>query len=294
MLIYSRVSLVCLTYAAFFAGSPLHAQEKKAMAPVVVSPLPPPVAGLAAPQSPMPVARAFQNPQQALSKYMEGYRAGDGRSSLDALQYAAEGGEALARWKLGSMYAAGDGVPHDDKKAYEYFQQIVDDFDDAAPVNPRQRSVVASAFVAVGAYALSGIPNSRVNRDPQRARDLFTVAATEFADPHAQYALGRIFLEGNGVKRDARRGARWLKLAADKQHAESQALLGNLYFTGAEGVPRQRAMGLMYLTLARDSIVDRKKDKWIVDTYETAFASANDLDRQGGLMFLENYIKGRR
>src|SRR5947209_299839 len=91
----------------------------------------------------------FKNPQQALNKYIEGYRAGDSRQSIDALRYAADGGEALARWKLGSMYAAGDGVPHDDALAYQYFQQIVETYSDSEP-NPRERGVAASAFVAVG------------------------------------------------------------------------------------------------------------------------------------------------
>ena len=298
MPISSRVILAGIMGAAVLAVAPALAQvdvlaqaEKRAGSPIIVTPLPPPVAGMAAPQ---PAPPAYQNPQQALGKYLEGYRAGDPRSGMEALRYAAEGGEAFARWRLGSMYANGEGVPHDDKKAYEYFEQIVEAYDDATPVHPRQRGVIASAFVAVGAYALTGIPNSRVNHDPQRARDLFTVAATEFADPHAQYALGRLYLDGTGVKRDPRRGARWLKLSADKQHMESQALLGNLYFMGAEGVQRQRAMGLMYLTMARDAVVDRKKDKWVIDLYDSAMASANDLDRQGGLVFLEGYIKGRR
>ena len=218
----------------------------------------------------------------------------DSRSSIDALRYAADGGEALARWKLGSMYAAGDGVPHDDRKAYEYFLQIVEDYDEAGTVHPRQRGVIASAFVSVGAYLLTGIPNSRINRDAVRAREMFSVAATEFADPHAQYNLGRMYLDGDGVKKNPRQAARWLKLAADKHHMESQALLGNLHFMGAEGVQRQRAIGLMYLTMAREAAVDRKRDKWVIDLYENAIAQANDFDRQAGVKFLEDYVKGRR
>ena len=279
MLICNRVAFLCwLGVVPFVAGAPAYALDEKHIVT--------PVAGAAS-------APAFQNPQEALSKYLEGYRAGDTRSSLDALQYAAEGGEALARWKLGSMYATGDGVPHDDKKAYDYFMRIVEDYDDAA-ANPRQRGVIASAFVAVGAYSLTGISNSRVTRDPQRAREMFSVAATEFADPHAQYNLGRMFLDGDGVKKDPRRGARWLKLAADKQHMESQAVLGHLFFNGAEGVNRQRAMGLMYLTLAREAVVDHKKDRWIVDLHDNAVGAASDADRQAGLLYLEQYLKGRR
>src|SRR5262245_40818464 len=35
-------------------------------------------------------------------------------TSLTALQYAAEGGHPVAQWKLGRMYANGEGVAQDD------------------------------------------------------------------------------------------------------------------------------------------------------------------------------------
>src|SRR5690349_18410090 len=48
--------------------------------------------------------------------------------SLNSLQYAAEGGHpvaaSVAQWKLGRMYADGDGVIQDDLRAFEYFSRI--------------------------------------------------------------------------------------------------------------------------------------------------------------------------
>ena len=66
----------------------------------------------------------FKDPRQALEVALENYRAGNPASSVEALKYAAAGGEPLAQWKLGKMYADGDGVPRDDYKAYQYFQQL--------------------------------------------------------------------------------------------------------------------------------------------------------------------------
>ena len=235
----------------------------------------------------------FRDPRHAMTKYIEGYRAGDTRSSLDALRYAAQGGEALARWKLGSMYAEGDGVPRDEAKAFEYFQQIIQAYDEANP-NPRERGVVASAFVAVGAYSLTGKPAKGIERDTARAFEMFSYAATEFGDMHAQYNLGLMYLEGSGMTKDVRRGARWLRLAADKQHIESQAVLGRLYFNGIDGVPRQRALGLMYLTMAREGASDATKYKWIIDLYDGAMTTASDPDRQAALAYLEQFMKGRQ
>ncbi len=235
----------------------------------------------------------FRDPRQAMTKYIEGYRSGDARSSLDALRYAADGGEALARWKLGSMYAQGDGVPHDDVKAFRYFQQIIEAYDEANP-NPRERGVVASAFVAVGAYSLTGRPGKGIERDTARAFEMFSYAATEFGDMHAQYNLGLMYLEGSGITKDVRRGARWLRLAADKLHVESQAVLGRLYFSGIDGVQRQRALGLMYLTMAREGAAEQAKYKWIIDLYDGAMTTASDTDRQAALAYLEQFVKGRR
>jgi len=235
----------------------------------------------------------FRDPRQAMTKYIEGYRSGDARSSLDALRYAADGGEALARWKLGSMYAQGDGVPHDDLKAFKYFEQIIQAYDEANP-NPRERGVVASAFVAIGAYSLNGRPGKGIERDTGRAFEMFSYAATEFGDMHAQYNLGLMYLEGSGITKDVRRGARWLRLAADKQHIESQAVLGRLYFSGIDGVQRQRALGLMYLTMAREGVSEQAKYKWIIDLYDGAITTASDTDRQAALVYLEQFVKGRR
>lgn len=232
----------------------------------------------------------FKNPQAALRAGLEDFKTGDSRSGLEALKYAAAGGESLARWKLAKMYADGDGVPRDDIKAYEYFAQIVENYDEDNP-DPRELPVVSSAFVAVGAYSLNGITNTKVAPDPQRALAMFQYAATNFGDPNAQYDLARMYLDGIGVDKDAAQAARWLHLAADKNHAEAQALLGQLLFAGRDGVPRQRGVGLMWLTLARDAALQDKKDQWILDLYNNATAAASDSDKQIAALYVADFKK---
>ena len=234
----------------------------------------------------------FRDAQQALQAGLESYRSGNTTNSVAALTYAAQGGETLAQWKLGKMYAAGDGVSADDMRAYQYFLQIVQGYDEDS--TPRQNvPAVASAFVAVGVYSLNGIPNTPLSADPARAQEMFQYAATNFSDPNAQYNLARMYLDGAGVARDPRQAARWLRLAAEKSHAPSQALLGHLLFTGADGMARQKARGLMFLTLARESVSDPVKDRWMVDLYDQAMAGAADNDRQAALASLESYLKKR-
>ena len=74
-------------------------------------------------------------------------------TSLTSLQYAAEGGHPVAQWKLGRMYADGDGVTQDDLRAFEYFSRIANAHAEDSPSAP-QAAIVANAFVALGRYYL--------------------------------------------------------------------------------------------------------------------------------------------
>jgi hypothetical protein len=149
-------------------------------------------------------------------------------SSLSALQNAAEGGHPVAQWKLGRMYADGDGVAQDDLRAFEYFRRIADTHAEDSPSAP-QAAIVANAFVALGRYYLSGIPNSSIKADPERAKEMFSYAASYFGDADAQYELARLYLKNAGTSRDDfRHGVRWLRLAAQKGQHQAQALLGEM------------------------------------------------------------------
>ncbi len=212
-------------------------------------------------------------------------------TALSALQYAAEGGHPIAQWKLGRMYANGDGVIQDDVRAFDYFSRIANAHAEDNPSAP-QATIVANAFVALGRYYLNGIPNSKVKSDPERAKEMFYYAASYFGNADAQYDLGRLYLKGlTGSPEDFRYGARWLGLAAQKGQHQAQALLGQMLFNG-EQLPRQAARGLMWLTLARDSA--GPDETWIKESYNRAFAKASDDDRAMALQMLEHWVQGRR
>ena len=247
--------------------------------------------GTDTPASIKPALPLYKNSLHALNQAIEGLRAGDAASSIDALKYAAAGGQSLAQWKLGRMYAAGEGVPHDDAKAYDYFLQIVNNYDEDT-ASRREIGIVASAYVAVGVYSLNGLPQVQLKADVSRARDLFHFAASTFGDSNAQYNLARIYLDAAGVKRDPRQAAGWLYLAAEKNHTESQALLGNLLFTG-QGVQKNRARGLMYLTMAVENAGEDPKNRWVAELREKALKAASDGERQAAGDLLVQYISRR-
>lgn len=234
----------------------------------------------------------YATPRAALKAGLEGFGLGDSASAIEALKIAAEGGELLAQWKLAKIYASGDGVPRDDLKAYQYFVQIVKSYDEDSP-DRRNAAIVSSACVALGVYSLNGIENSAVVADPERALRLFQYAATNFGDANAQYNLARMLLDRASAGTDELKALRWLALAAEKGHVQAEALLGQLLFAGHEGIRPQRGLGLMWLTLARDAAADSDNDKWIIDLYEKAVASANDADRREARTYLEDHMKRR-
>ncbi|MFG1346445.1 tetratricopeptide repeat protein [Xanthobacter autotrophicus DSM 431] len=252
--------------------------------PFITQPLTPPANVPSAPPV-RPVDEAFRTGAQAI-------RAGQTAKGMDALGYAAAQGHAMAQWKLARIYADGDGVKRDDAKAFEYFSKIANSHADDYPGTAQSR-FVANAFVALGGYYLVGIPSAGVKRDPARARDMYSYAASYFGDADAQFHLGKLYLDGVGGARDARSAGRWLTLSAQKGQFEAQALLGQLLFRGDSGVPRQGARGLMWLTLARDG-ASRPEDKWVVDMHEEAFAEATPDERALALSYLESWLKSAR
>ena len=229
------------------------------------------------------------SPVDAFRRATEALKTGEHKSALTSLQYAADHGHGVALWQLGRMYAEGDGVARNDHRAFEYFRKFADSHADDNPAMPRSR-FVAHAFVAIGQYYLEGIPNSPVAVNPERARLMFYHAASYFGDPEAQYQLAMLYVDGNGIERDAKRAVPWLVLAANKGHYKSQAVLGRILYKGEHGT-RQPASGLMWLTVACDG--PGGAVKWITELRETAFKQASDRERATALVLLERWVAGR-
>lgn len=293
-----RISDLTLCLAIIGCAGPALAQDRAQSVAqpvprgIVVEPAPRAVlAPSTGPAQAVPLA-PFPSVRDALRAGVKDYNAGDKIGAARALEFAAGQGHMLALWKLGKMHSMGDGVPHDDLKAFEYFSKIADEFADETPDTQNAR-VVSSAFTQLGIYMRDGIKGTYVKANAARAVELFQYAASYYGDADAQYHLSRLYLDGRGVPKDARQAARWLNLAAEKGHVESQALLGRLMLTGATGVPRQVARGLMWLTLARDGAdPDRQGD--IIETHQKAFDTATLEDREAAMVFLQRQVNRGR
>jgi uncharacterized protein len=214
------------------------------------------------------------------------YQRGEKEEAFDTLNLAAERGHAGARWKLGQMYATGDGVAENDYEAFKMFERIVRDQGEDGAFS-QNRAYIASAVVALAQYIRDGIPGSPIAADPVQARQLFSQAASYYGEPHAQFELGRMLLRGEGGSADPRQAARWLQLAARKGHVKAQALLGYLLFDGVSiQVRPEPVKGLAMLTRAlRDATpVERE---WIRPLQEEAFSLSSEDQRRTALASAE-------
>ena len=242
-----------------------------------------PVAPLAAHPAPLPT------PFEALRSGTQALRDGKPDQAVTALEYAANQGVPGAIWKLGRMYADGDGVNQNKLRAFEYFRDLTKTHAYDPPGTPQAR-FVANAFVTLGHFYLEGIPDTAIKADPSIAHEMFRYAASYFGDPEAQYVLGRLYLYGQAAPKDPIQAARWLTLAANKVQRSAQALLGTMLFRGQD-VARQAAMGLFWLTVAKDGA--GPDEAWITETYSNAFAQASDDDRALAYKYLENWLLRR-
>ncbi|MEM6665153.1 MAG: tetratricopeptide repeat protein [Pseudomonadota bacterium] len=219
-------------------------------------------------------------PVEAFRSGAEAYHAGDKQAAVKALEFAAQNGHAVAQWKLGRMYADGDGVDTDQRKAFSFFQALASEHAEDNP-NARHASAVSNAFVALGTYYMNGIPDM-IQPDVGQAVRLFRHAATYFGDSDAQYRLARLYLEDSGVARHPKTAARWLNLAAKKGHVEAQALLGQMLWYGDEGVRPRRAQGLAFLLLAHERANTAERN-WITPLLNEALDDADNYERERAL-----------
>lgn len=260
-----------MALAAGLSG-PVHAQETAADAAARMSGAQPALQDL--------------TPAEALRAGTRFYYAGEKKRALDSLRFAAEQGHPLAAWKLGRMYSRGDGVQEDDIKAFEYFSQIASNYADDSPTSPRA-PFIASAFVELGSYYLTGISDSAIRPNVARAREIFTYAASYFGDADAQYHLGMLYLDERD--RDVRMAARWLKLAAQKGHLSAQGRLGELLCGEAFSGDRSRASGLMWLTVAHRR-QSAPGSAWITDAHERCFGMSPEPVRRRAAQLADSWI----
>lgn len=224
----------------------------------------------------------------AIDAYRQGldaHRSGQREAALRALDYAAERGVLGAQLKLARMYENGDGVPRSPGKAFRLYQRVADVYAETSPTHPIAR-FVAEAFVAVGNYYRTGIPEIDLAPDKARSVGMYRHAASYFGDAAAQYELARMYLAGEGVQKDVGLAVNWLANAIKKHHAPSQALLGDILCRGRDEIRPQPRKGLALLALARENAT-KEELVWIEPLYASDMAAASSADREAALKLFQ-------
>jgi uncharacterized protein len=214
------------------------------------------VGGLVALISGGPVANepeaeaGFVSPKAAYRAGIQSLAKDDVTQAVPALKFAAAHGVLGAQLRLAKLYSA-EGEHRNDAGALTYYHMIINRYGDIDRLHPASRHV-AEALRSLSRYYREGVPEIHLEPDPQRAAQLMRDAASYFRDPQAQFEIGKMYAEGNGVTRSARLAASWLLKASQKKYAPAQAYLGEMLWR-ADANDRLRAQGLALLALAVDN-----------------------------------------
>ena len=91
-------------------------------------------------------------------------------------------------------------------------------------------------------------PTEKMSPNPQEAAQWYRRAAEQDFAP-AQVALGRMFLQGEGVERNPTQGLQWLQRAAENGDLESQFAVGQCYLNGI-GTQQSSSQGVQWIQQA--------------------------------------------
>ena len=163
------------------------------------------------------------------------YQRGDYATALQLWRPLAEQGNADAQLNLGVMYA----------KRHRVCRRTM----------PRRSSGTASppsrAMPAPSSTSASCTITARACRRTTPRRSSGTGSPPSRATPIAQFSLGVMYDNGEGVPQDNAEAVKWYRLAAEQGDADAQFNLGRMYDNG-EGVPQDYAEAVKWYRLAAE------------------------------------------
>jgi len=150
----------------------------------------------------------------------------------EEIRAKAERGDAEAKWKLGTIYAKGQGVKQDYAEAAKWYRQAAD-----------QENAGAQAALGELYEAGQGVP-----RDEAEAAKWYRRAADQGHAP-AQYSLAVLYVMGKGVPQDNNEALKWYRQAANQGDVFAQYNLGMRYYEG-KGVAPDPVEAYKWLSVA--------------------------------------------
>ncbi|MGE0384690.1 MAG: tetratricopeptide repeat protein [Gammaproteobacteria bacterium] len=111
-------------------------------------------------------------------------------------------------------------------------------------------AVLATALLAIAAPSRADFNDGAVAYsmgDYERALQTLRPLAETANHAYAQYYLGVMYMNGQGVPQDFKQAAKWLRSAAEKGVSSAQSKLAQLYIDG-RGVPRDMEFAFAWLS----------------------------------------------
>ena len=160
-----------------------------------------------------------------------------------AVRKAAKAGNAEAQFRLGVMYGNGDGVGLDYEQARAWFEKAI--------AQGHENATITLAWM----YA----NGTGVGVNEERARELYLQAAGK-GSAKAQYVVATMYRFAQyGLKKDMAQAVQWYVKAADQGMPTAQFALGKLLMEG-KGVMHDDAAALQWLSLAHVNGSKRAED----------------------------------
>lgn len=155
------------------------------------------------------------------------------KSTIPAIEQAAEAGDAEAQFKLGALYANGKGVEQDSKIAAKWLRKAA-----------KQGWMAAQTLLG---WCYAG--GNGVSQNMAEALEWYSAAA-EQGDTDAMCSLADIYSSGQpGIEQNIQAMLTWYETAANAGHPKAQYMLGKLMATG-ELLPQNDEAAFQWLTLA--------------------------------------------
>jgi uncharacterized protein len=170
----------------------------------------------------------YKNPSEALRWYMK-VASMKGPELLDQWSDLRSEAAAItgANFRIGDMYADGNGVPKDASEADRWYQHGVE----MASAGAQAGWLTAEVYLANAYLQSKGVP-----MDYGEAMHWMQHAA-EHGNRQAQVSLGSMYRDGQGTPQNYGEAMYWYRKAADQGSALAEWMIGRLYFDG-KGVIR--------------------------------------------------------
>jgi TPR repeat protein len=150
---------------------------------------------------------------------------------------------ASANFRIGDLYAAGNGVPKDSSEAERWYQHGVD----MATAGAQAGWLTAEVYLANAYLESKGVP-----LDYSEAMHWMQHAA-EHGHRQAQVSLGSMYRDGQGTPQSYGEAMYWYRKAADRGSAMAEWMIGRLYFDG-KGVTRDFAEAAKWFQKADEGL----------------------------------------